>query len=236
MRISCARRNASSSRSSRCPATRCRTWCSGCTTRRKKSWTAPSGRSALSGPRRLLLHDHLGSDLHAIVQIDDVLVGQPKAARRYRLPDRLRFVRAVDAVKRGAEIHRARAERVVGSAYHVARQVGPPSQHLSGRRPTRPFFLGSDGLDAAPAETVPANTNAIADRLSVSENVIEPPLLSVDDNSAGALIDGIANGCSPHRRTREEPSRGSAAAQHLLVIIPRCGAGADRRQHSNRTG
>ena len=47
-RISCATPNACSFRSSRCPATRCRTWCSGCTPRPRRSSTAPSARSARS--------------------------------------------------------------------------------------------------------------------------------------------------------------------------------------------
>ena len=65
---------------------------------------------------------------------------------------------------------RARAERIFDAAGHVARQVGPPRQHLRGRGPARPFLLGGDAVDAAPAEAVAADTDAVAQRLAVGED------------------------------------------------------------------
>src|SRR5262249_6549664 len=47
---------------------------------------------------RTLPHDDLGPDRHTIVEIDDVPVHQPEAARRHRMPDRLRLIGAVNAV------------------------------------------------------------------------------------------------------------------------------------------
>ena len=62
---------------------------------------ARSAEAALSPAKHvLLLHDHLGADPHPVVEIDHVVVGHPEAARRHGLADRLRLVRAVDAVKR----------------------------------------------------------------------------------------------------------------------------------------
>src|SRR5258707_13929853 len=57
--------------------------------------------------------DHLRADLDPVVEVDHVLVEHADAARRYRVADRVRLVRAVDAVERGAEIHDARAELVL---------------------------------------------------------------------------------------------------------------------------
>ena len=76
-------------------------------------------------------HDHLGADADAAVEVDHVLVGHAEAARRYGLADGLGLVRAVDAVERGAEIHRARAERIVDAALHVTGQVGAPRRIFS---------------------------------------------------------------------------------------------------------
>src|SRR6186713_508602 len=100
----------------------------------------------------IVQHDHGGADPDTTVEVGDVVVGHAEAARGDRLADRLRLVGAVDTVERRAEIHRARAERVLDAALHVARQVGPAGQHLRRRRPVRPFLLGGDPVHAAPAE------------------------------------------------------------------------------------
>src|ERR1700722_18555504 len=70
---------------------------------------------------RLLPHDHLGADRHAIVEIGNVGIDQPEAARRDLGADRIRPVGAVDAVDGGPEIHRPRAKRVARPAGHEAR-------------------------------------------------------------------------------------------------------------------
>jgi len=46
----------------------------------------------------LAQNDHAGADLDAVVEVHDVLVGHANAAGRDRRADRLRFIRAVDAV------------------------------------------------------------------------------------------------------------------------------------------
>ncbi len=83
----------------------------------------PSSRAAMT--RRVLRQHHdLGADIDPAEQIGDVLIGQADAARRDELADRRGIVGAVDAVLAGAEIHRARAERVARAAGHEARQIG----------------------------------------------------------------------------------------------------------------
>src|SRR5205823_3982464 len=68
-------------------------------------------------------HDHAGPDLDAGVEVRDVLVGQPDAARRYEGADGRGLVGAMDAVERLAQVERAGAERVAGTAGHEARQI-----------------------------------------------------------------------------------------------------------------
>ena len=61
-----------------------------------------------------------------------------------------------------AEIERAGAERIVGAAVHVARQVGPALHHCRRRRPARPFRLAADRLVARPGEARAADADAVA--------------------------------------------------------------------------
>src|SRR2546423_4612999 len=158
------------------------------------------GFASLYPSYELSHHDHRRSDRDAIVEVHDVLIGHPEAARGHRLADGLRLVRAVDAVERGAEIHSARAERVVETAGHVARQVGTPSQHLCGRGPARPLLLGGDTLHPAPGEAVAADTDAVADRLAVAGDEIEAPLRGIDHDRAGRVRAGIAHARARNRR------------------------------------
>ena len=94
----------------------------------------PDGNWALGRPLALL-DDDARADLDAVVKIDDVVIGHPDASRRDRLTDRIRLVRAMDAVERAAEIHGARAERILGAAVEEPRQIGAPAQHLGRRLP-----------------------------------------------------------------------------------------------------
>src|SRR5689334_6927269 len=99
----------------------------------------------------------------------------------------------MNAIERGAEIERARAERIVGTAYHVARQIRPTPQHLRGRRPGWPFALGAHALHAAPAEALASNADAVAQRLAVAEHEIEAPLAGPDHDRAGLVVVGEAD-------------------------------------------
>src|SRR5712692_6870852 len=133
-------------------------------------------------------HYDLGADLDASVEIDHVVIRHAETSRRRRGADRLRLVRAVDAVERGAEIHGARAERIFVSAFHVARQIGPADQHLGRRRPVGPLALRRDRGDARPGEAEPAHADAVADRLPAAQQVIEPTLARADDDGAGNVV------------------------------------------------
>src|SRR5580693_8771219 len=62
--------------------------------------------------RRARHHHDTGSDLDAAVEVGDVIVREPDAARRHEAPDGRRLVGAVDPVLRLAEVERARTERV----------------------------------------------------------------------------------------------------------------------------
>src|SRR5262245_7060074 len=110
-------------------------------------------------------HDHLGPDTDAAVEVGNILIGHPDAAGRHLATYGPRFVRAVDAVKRRAEIHGASAERIVGAASHKMGQIRSPPKHLGRRRPIGPFPLLADTMDTRPRETVTADADAIAERL-----------------------------------------------------------------------
>jgi hypothetical protein len=64
--------------------------------------------AGLKSPSVLAIRD----GLDAVVEVHDVLVGHANAARLDLLADRLRFLRAVEAVKRAAKIDDTRAERI----------------------------------------------------------------------------------------------------------------------------
>src|SRR3954467_14541761 len=184
-------------------------------------------------------HDHGGADSDAAIEVADVLVGHAEAARGYRLADRLRLVGAVDAVERRAQIHRARAERILDAALHVTRQVRPARQHLRRRRPVRPFLLGGDPVHAAPAEAVAADTDAVAQGLTVLEHQIEPALRGVHHDRAGGVIAVVHDGGAGNRaRAAAEEIR---AAAHDVAGVELLGEGAagGRRQQcdgGNRRG
>src|SRR5438876_2233396 len=147
----------------------------------------------------LVPHDHGGADGDAVIEIGYVFVAHAEAAGRYRLADRVRLVGAVNAIKRRAQIHGAGAERVVEAACHVARQVGPPSQHLRGRGPARPFPFRGDAVDAGPAKAVAADTNAVAKRLALRQDEIKPPLGGVYVNGARLILADKAYHLAPSR-------------------------------------
>src|SRR3954471_23749007 len=122
---------------------------------------------------RLLPHDHLGADGNAIIEIADVGVDQPETSRRHRGADRVGTVGAMDAIYRGAEVERAGAERVAGTAGHEARQIGLARDHFRRRRPVRPFRLARDVQQALPLKTIAADPDAVADRAAVALHEIE---------------------------------------------------------------
>src|SRR5262245_44219592 len=122
--------------------------------------------------RRLADH-HFGSDRHALVEIDDVGIDQPEAARRHRRPDRLRRIGPVQPVDRGAEIEGARAHRIAGTTGHEARQIGLALDHLGRRGPIRPFLFARDVDEAGPLEAIAPDPDAVTHGAAVALHQIE---------------------------------------------------------------
>src|SRR5262245_34041024 len=130
------------------------------------SWARSAGRAS----RKFASDDddrRLAAD--AVVEVDDVLVDQPHAARRLRLADRPPFRRAVHAVTGVdivlVDIERTRAERIVeaaGLAVAPFLQLGLALDHLRRRLPHRPFLAVLDVGAAGPTETVAPDADAIA--------------------------------------------------------------------------
>src|SRR5262249_7873620 len=98
---------------------------------------------------------------------------------------------AVDAVNRGAEIHRARAERVARAAGHETRQIGLARDHLRRRGPVRPFLLVGDGRKSLPLEAVAADADSITQRPPAGLDQIEVALGGLDDDGARRLAGAI---------------------------------------------
>src|SRR5579862_3951721 len=116
---------------------------------------------------RLLPHDDLGADRDPVIEIGDVGIDQPEAAGRDGGADGVGTVGAVDTIDGGAEIHRARAERVAGSAGHEARQIRLTRDHLRRRRPVGPFRLARNAQKSLPLESIAADADAVTQRAAI---------------------------------------------------------------------
>src|SRR5581483_878893 len=121
------------------------------------------------------------------IEVDDILVAHPDAAGGDVGADGPGLVGSVDAIERGAEIHRARPERILRPAFHVAGQIGTACDHLRRWRPVRPFALGGDGLDARPGEAGTTDTDAIAQRAAAAFDQEQEFVGRVDHDRAGAF-------------------------------------------------
>src|SRR5690242_3409828 len=106
------------------------------------------------------------SDWNAVVEVVHVLVQEPNAPRRDRLPDGARLVRAMNAKQRVPltleQVERACPKRVVDPALHKVGQIRPTLEHLSGRRPRRPLGLALHLRRAGPGKPASAHPDAIA--------------------------------------------------------------------------
>src|SRR4051794_10558181 len=116
--------------------------------------------------------DDLRPDPDAVVEVHHVTVGHADAARRDGRADGVGLVRAMDPVEARAEVERAGAERILHTAWHVAREVWAAAQHLRRRAPVRPFALHCHRLGAGPREPLPPDADAVADRLSSPEHEV----------------------------------------------------------------
>ena len=97
-------------------------------------------------------------------------------------------MRAVNAVQRVAEVHGARTEWVVRSAFHALWQVRLALAHFCRRMPDRPFSLARDVLDAAPLEALTADADAEAHCLAARLDEVEILAAGIDDNRSGLLV------------------------------------------------
>src|SRR5205085_3262306 len=94
-----------------------------------------------------------------------------------------------------------------------------------------------DAVDAAPAEAVAADADAIAQRLAIAEDQIEPPLGGIDDYRAGRIIGGIVDRLARDRACSAAAKEIRAAAHDVAHIealgARRAAAGQQRHnQHS----
>src|SRR5438105_4555240 len=101
------------------------------------------------------------------------------------------------AVLAGAEIDRASAKRIAGTARYEARQIRLTRDHFRRRIPVRPFCLPADGLHAGPGEAFAANADAITNGPALAEHVIERGVAGVDDDSAGRFAGVKGNERAP---------------------------------------
>src|SRR5208283_1308637 len=91
------------------------------------------------------------------------------------------LVGAVNAVRRAAQIHRARAKWIARASGHEAREIGLPLQHIGWRQPIRPFRLTLYCLYARPGKAVAADANRVANSLTVTEHQIKVRVRGIDD-------------------------------------------------------
>jgi hypothetical protein len=76
---------------------------------------APGAVAETVASAELTRHHDPRANPRALIEVDHVLVRHADAARRNRLPDRIRFIGAMDSIECAREIHGARAERIVRS-------------------------------------------------------------------------------------------------------------------------
>src|ERR1700746_502630 len=100
-------------------------------------------------------HHDKRAHLHVAVKINDVLVGQPYAARRNGMSDPSGLIGPVDAIERvlaaRVEVERTRTHWIAGTAFDIVRKRAEPPLLILGRRPSWPFFLAAHRGHAGPS-------------------------------------------------------------------------------------
>ena len=184
-------------------------------------------------------HHDPRADLRSPVEVDHVLVRHADAARRNRLPDRIRLIGAMNPIERAGKVHGARAERIVGSPLHMAGKVRPAPQHLWRWRPIGPFSLVADMGDAGPGKSWPSDADAVLERLMIRQDEGESTLPGADDDVPGASLPsnetvsrgiGEATGCNSESsalantgaapKLRKRPAAKAARIQLRRMISP----------------
>src|SRR5580700_5759601 len=145
-------------------------------------------------------HDDLRADMHAIVEVDHVLIDESDAARGDAGADALGLIGAVDAIERIAgalvEIHRSRTERVVEPARHALGEffeLGLARDHLRWWRPGRPLRFAPHLRDAAPAEAFAPDADAITCGAPAAPHIEEMAARRIDDDGARPLMASIGH-------------------------------------------
>src|SRR6516162_1117962 len=151
-------------------------------------------------------HDDFGADRGSVVEINDVVIRQADAAGRDIGADGPRLVGPVDAIKRVLvalpQIHRPRANRIVGTAlhadpalqlHHVLAQLRLARQHFRGRVPIGPFLLAMNGRKPRPNKTFRADPYAIANGLPVALDEVEKMTAGIDDDGSWPLARRIGD-------------------------------------------
>ena len=141
----------------------------------RAEFDAVSCKSPMSGPVTVrtvsrLQHDHRGTDRHAIIKVDYVLVDKPDAAARRRRANSMRLVSSMQTeigiLAVTVEIKGPRPERIFSSACHatsIGPIVGHSSHHVRGRGPARlRLFAPDHGGAVEVACLCPADTHSIA--------------------------------------------------------------------------
>src|SRR5262245_55200486 len=136
---------------------------------------------------------HARANLDPAIEIHDVLVCQPDAARGHEGADGRGLIGAVDAVHRLPEIESARAERVGLAASHEARQIRLAYDHLLRRIPIRPLRHPRHLLHAGPSKALATDANPVAQRLAVAEHEIKVGVRRIDDDRARRLLRVVIN-------------------------------------------
>src|SRR5262245_47490258 len=154
-----------------------------------------------AGLRLLMLH-------HAAIKVGNVVIDHTEASRRHRLADRLRRVGAVDAVDGRADIERARAERIAGTAGHPARKIRLPRDHLRRWRPVRPLSLFADVVHAPPLKAIAADADAVPHGDTVAHDEIEEAIVRVDDDRARRLLGAVVHRLPAQFRRQLAGARG----------------------------
>src|SRR5262245_38750436 len=103
------------------------------------------------------------------------------------MPDRLRLVRAMNAIDGIAKVERSSSQRISRSACHKAGKVGLALDHFRRWPPIWPFLLLRHPQCPLPLKTVASDADGITNRLTVARDQIEKPLISMDDDRSRRL-------------------------------------------------
>src|SRR6476646_6541402 len=142
----------------------------------------------LIGHRLASPDNHSRAHRNPIVKIDDVVVGHAKASGRNRLADRLRLVRAVNAIECRSKIQGSCPQGILEATRHETRQVRTPSKHFRWRKPVGPFPLRTDAESASPTVPIATHANAVTNSLAMVHDEIQPPFACVDVNGSWPVV------------------------------------------------